>query len=45
MVHEYLVALDRNHVPVAKVFLKFDEKADEFAFLRVELRDGTLAGV
>lgn len=43
MVHEYTVALDRNHIPVEMVFLTFDEMADKFVFSRVQFSDGTLA--
>jgi len=42
-IHEYLIGLERNHVPVAKVYMHFDQARDQFTFLRIEFEDGTVA--
>jgi hypothetical protein len=41
-VHDYLVGLERNHVRVAKVFMRFDDSADQFAFIRIKFADGSI---
>lgn len=41
-VHDYLVALDVNHVTAAKVFMVFDASLDQFKMLRVHFIDGTV---
>jgi hypothetical protein len=43
MVHEYLFALEINHVAVRKIILQFKDSDDEFKFIRIEYTDGTLA--
>jgi hypothetical protein len=40
-IHEYLVGLERNHVPIAKVYMKFHVTEGGFRFLRFEYADGT----
>jgi hypothetical protein len=40
-IHDYLIGLEINHVPVAKIFMRFDDAADQFVFLRIEFTDGS----
>lgn len=40
-IHEYLISLDRNHVPLSKVYMKFSASDDRFEFFRFEYADGT----
>lgn len=44
MVHDYLIALDINHVPVRKMVVIFDEQTDLWRILRVEFTDGSVSG-
>lgn len=39
--HDHLISLDRNHVPIAKVYMKFNRASDRFEFLRFDYIDGT----
>ena len=41
-VHDFLAALDVNHVTVAKVFMIFEASLDQFKMVRVHFVDGTV---
>jgi hypothetical protein len=40
-IHAHLISLDKNHVPLSKVYMKFNSSRDQFEFFRFEYADGT----